>query len=134
MGKTGLTARRVGARSRTLAAPVLSALAVSGFAITLAACSTAGDSSFTVFADPAKYLYYSCQQLAAQKQHWTTRERELQLLMDKAEQGAGGAVVNLIAYRADHVAATEELKLIDKTTRDKKCETPASWQSNSVIR
>ena len=110
------------------------ALAASALAVGLAACSTAGDSSFTVFADPAKYLYYSCQQLAAQKKHWTTREQELQMLMDKAEQGAGGAVVNLIAYRADHVAATEELKMLDKTSRDKKCETPANWQSNSVIR
>ena len=134
MGGTGLTARRVGARSRRLAAPLAGALAASGLAVALAACSTANDSSFTVFADPAKYLYYSCPQLAAQKKHWTTREQELQQLMDKAEQGAGGAVVNLIAYRADHVAATEELKLLDRMTREKKCETPASWQSNSVIR
>jgi hypothetical protein len=110
------------------------ALAASALAVGLAACSTAGDSSFTVFADPGKYLYYSCQQLAAQKKHWTTREQELQMLMDKAEQSAGGAVVNLIAYRADHVAATEELKMLDRTSREKKCETPANWQSNSVIR
>ena len=134
MGGTGLTARRFGARSRKLAAPLAGALAASALAVTLAACSTAGDSSFTVFADPGKYLYYSCAQLALQRKHWSTRQQELQLLMDKAEQSAGGAVVNLIAYRADHVAATEELKLLDRAAREKKCETPASWQSNSVIR
>ena len=37
------------------------------------------------------------------------REQELRQLMDKAEQSAGGAVVNLLAYKADHVAAREEL-------------------------
>ena len=126
---TGLTAGRVGARARTAAAMLGSALAASLLPSRLAACSTPGvDSSFTVFADPGKYLYYSCEQIAAQKKHWTTREQELRMLMDKAEQGAGGAVVNLIAYKADHVAATEELKMLDKTAREKKCETPANWQ------
>jgi hypothetical protein len=104
-------------------------------AVALGGCSTSGvDSSFTVFADPAKYLYYSCDQINAQLKHWTTREQELKLLMDKAEQGAAGAVVNLIAYKADHVAATEELKLLNKAAREKSCMTPGNWGSNAVIR
>ncbi len=72
---------------------------------------------------PGRYLYYSCDQINAQLKHWTTREQELRLLMNKAEKGAGGAVVNLIAYKADHVAATEELKLLNKTAREKNCTT-----------
>ena len=36
---------------------------------------------------------------------WSTRERELRALMNKAEQDTGGAVVNVLAYKADHVAA-----------------------------
>ena len=42
--------------------------------------------------------------------------------MDKAEQASGGTVVSIIAYKADHVAAHEELKLIDETRRAKKCD------------
>jgi hypothetical protein len=104
-------------------------------AMALGGCSTPGvDSSFTVFADPGRYLYYSCDQINAQLKHWTTREQELRLLMDKAEQGAGGAVVNVIAYKADHVAATEELRLLNKTAREKNCATPGNWGSNTVIR
>jgi hypothetical protein len=41
--------------------------------------------------------------------------------MDRAEQSASGAVVNIIAYRADHVTAHEELKVIDATWKAKKC-------------
>jgi hypothetical protein len=103
--------------------------------VVLGGCSTPGtDSSFTVFADPGRYLYYSCDQITAQLKNWTTREQELRLLMNQAEKGAGGAVVNLIAYKADHVAATEELKLLNKTAREKNCTLPGSWGSNNVIR
>lgn len=104
-------------------------------AMALGGCSTSGvDSSFTVFADPAKYLYYSCDQINAQLKHWTGREQELRLLMEKAETGAGGAVVNVIAYKADYVSATEELKLLNKAAREKSCMTPGNWGSNAVIR
>jgi hypothetical protein len=99
----------------------------------LAGC-TMGGSTFTVFADPGKYQYYSCEQIAVQIKKWSMREQELRTLMDKADQSAGGAVVNLLAYRADHVAATEELKVLDATARGKNCETPANWRSNTVIR
>ena len=104
-------------------------------ATALSGCSTSGvDSSFTVFADPAKYLYYSCDQINGQLRHWTGREQELRLLMEKAERGAGGALVNLVAYKADHVAATEELKLLNKAAREKHCMTPGNWGSSGVIR
>ena len=99
----------------------------------LAACSTV-DNPVTVFADPGKYQFHSCDQLAAQRKRWSTREQELRLLMDKADQSAGGAVVNLLAYRADHLAASEELKVLELAARAKNCETPANWRSNTVVR
>jgi hypothetical protein len=102
-------------------------------AAVLAGCSTPGDSTFTVFADPGKYQYYSCEQIAGQIKHWTTREQELRALMDKAERGAGGAVVSVLAYRTDYVAATEELKVLAMTARGKNCEAPGTWSSNSAI-
>ena len=97
----------------------------------LASCST---STFTVFADPGKYEYYSCEQISGQIKSWSSREQELRALMDKAGRGAGGAVVNLLAYRADHAAATEELKVLDATARSKNCDNPTNWRSNTVIR
>jgi hypothetical protein len=128
----GLTARSLG---RCASAALAGSAAVVALATVLGGCSTSGvDSSFTVFADPAKYLYYSCDQINAQLKHWGTREQELKLLMEKAEQGAGGAVVNLIAYKADYVAATEELKLLNRAAREKNCTTPGNWGSSTVIR
>ena len=45
--------------------------------------------------------------------------------MDHAEQSTGGTVVNVIAYKADYVTATEQLTVLDATARDKKCAIPA---------
>jgi hypothetical protein len=62
------------------------------------------------------------------------REQELRELMNKAGQEMGGVVVNVLAYKADHVAVSEELKVLESAARSKNCETPANWRSNSTIR
>ena len=88
-------------------------------------CSRArawGDNPLTVFADPGKYQYYSCEQIAEKRKDAAAKEQGLQMLMDKADQGAGGVIVNLLVYKADHVAASEELKVLDTTARAKNCE------------
>ena len=76
---------------------------------------------FTVFADPGMYRFYNCEQLNAQRIGWKAKEQELKLLMDKASQSTGGAVVNVIAYQADYVSAKEQLKVIEMTARNKNC-------------
>jgi hypothetical protein len=107
------------------AAPLV-ALSVGGFLVggMLSACSPVAMGPVTVFADPGKYQFYNCEQLAGQRTYWTNRELELKLLMDKADQSTGGAVVNVVAYQADYVTAREELKVIDATTRAKNCDSP----------
>jgi hypothetical protein len=42
-----------------------------------------------------------------------TREQEVKLLMDRAEQSPGGPLVNVLAYKGDYVASTEELQLLE---------------------
>jgi len=100
-------------------APSLACIAA-GF---LGACSSFGgdNNPFTVFADPGQYQYHSCEQIPAIREDKAKRAQDLKLLMDKAEQGTGGAVINVIAYRTDYVSATEELKVLDATARSKNC-------------
>ena len=89
----------------------------------LAACAPVAMGPTTYFADPGQYEYFSCALLTERRKYWADRELELRLLMDRAEQASGGTVVSMIAYnKADHVAAHEELKLIDETRRAKKCD------------
>jgi uncharacterized protein YceK len=99
----------------------------------LAGCGTV-DNPLTIFAEPGKYEFYSCEQIAGQRKHWSTREQELRQLMDKAEQSAGGTVASVLAYKADHVAASEELKVLESAARSKSCDNPANWRSNQAVR
>ncbi len=109
------------------------AAAIAGLAL-LSSCATPGESSATFFADPGKYQFSTCEQLAVHRKTWTTKEQDLKQLMDRAEQGAGGALVNVLAYKADYVAATEELKVLERTARSKHCDSPENWGSSSAIR
>jgi len=99
----------------------------------LGGCSSASG-PLTFLAEPGKYQFHSCEQIASQRKHWTGREEELRLLMHRAGQGAGGAIVNVLAYKADHVAASEELQVLDHAARAKNCEMPGDWRSDSAIR
>ena len=106
------------------------------FSALLAACASEISNPLMggAFVDPGKYEFFSCEQIADHRKGVAAREQQLKVLMDKAEKGAGGAVVNVIAYKGEYVMAQDELKLIDATARDKKCKTPENWSSTSAIR
>ena len=114
---------------------MLRALILFAFAALLTGCSSVGGGTpMTVFADPAKYQYSSCESIGRQRQTWTSREQELRQLMDRADQSPGGGLVNVLAYKADYLAANEEIKVLDVSARAKNCENPANWSSNSAVR
>jgi len=100
----------------------------------LAACSSSSETSFSLFADPGKYQFHTCVQIAGELKTWSQRQQELKVLIDKADQSPGGAAVGFIAYKADYVAATEELEQIHAAARSKKCEGGEPWRSSTVIR
>jgi hypothetical protein len=77
-------------------APLI-ALFVDGLLVgeVLSACSPAAMGPVTVFVDPGKYQFYNCEQLAGQRTHWTNRELELKLLMDKAERAVPSSMSSL---------------------------------------
>ena len=87
---------------RSLSAAILGAF--------LAACSALGDNPATLFADPSKYQYSDCEQLATQRKIWSTREQELKLLMDRAAQG--GRAIRL------HQKWVGERRKSDQTSSD----------------
>jgi hypothetical protein len=103
-------------------------------ALAAACSSTNGDVGYSIFVDPGKYQFHNCAQLAGELKRWTQRERELKDLMDKAEQSTGGAAVSFIAYKADYVAAGEELEQLHYAARNKGCAQDEGWRSSTAIR
>jgi hypothetical protein len=117
----------------TMAARLLPCI---GLGIVLLGCaSDGGDGPGALFlADSGKYNYHTCEQLAAAGKKQSDRQRELKELIDKAEQGAGGQIVSLMAYRSDYVAVNEDLRVIESTSRSKNCQTSSSSQRNNATR
>jgi hypothetical protein len=58
--------------------------------------------------------------------------------MEQAEQSAGGVLVNVLAYQADYLAATEELKLLETAASISAALSASkfsgSWSDTVVIR
>jgi hypothetical protein len=100
--------------------------------LALAGCASAVEGPL-FFGDAGKYQFHDCEQLATAARTQIKREQELKDLINRAEAGAGGIFVSLLAYKSDYVAVEEDLRVIETTARSKNCPTPSTWQSNSVI-
>jgi len=91
----------------------------------LAGCANMSDSMTAAFADPAKYEFYTCPQLEAERKNLASRAAELQGLMAKADTGFAGPVVAELAYRNEYIAVRGQTRLADEGWRRNKChETP----------
>ena len=99
------------------------ALLVAGAA--LSGCAGMTETIAPAFADPGKYELYDCKQLEAERKALASRTEQLQKLMEKAETGAGGAVVSELAYRNDYIAVRGQSQLAEEAWRRNRCrETP----------
>jgi hypothetical protein len=87
----------------------------------LGGCASMSDTISTGFADPAKYEFYDCKQLEAERKSLATRTAELQGLMAKAETGVGGSVVAELAYRNDYIALRGQSKFAEEAWRRNNC-------------
>jgi len=91
----------------------------------LSGCAGMSETVAPAFADPAKYELYDCKQLEGERKSIANRTGDLQRLMDKAQTGAGGAVVSELAYRNDYIAVRGQAQMADDAWRRNKCrETP----------
>jgi len=91
----------------------------------LSGCASMTETVAPAFADPGKYELYDCKQLEAERKALASRTEQLQKLMEKAETGAGGAVVSELAYRNDYVAVRGAAQLAEDAWRRNRCrETP----------
>lgn len=74
-----------------------------------------------LYAAPGKYDYLRCEDLPGRLANALKREKELTDLMTRANQEAGGAVVNVVAYSADLAQVRADMKILRQAAVDKKC-------------
>jgi len=100
----------------------------------LAGCGTIGEGTTgSAFTSPGKYNMYTCQDIERSFLTLRARQVELEQLMGRASQGAGGELVNTIAYRGEYAQRTGELNELAKAKADKQCATESKFSSGRAV-
>ena len=138
LGVEGRSARAAPARCVVAAGPAKAGSARAAFLAPLLLCSvlagcSVGGEGMLFLVDPGKYQYHSCEQIAATTKGVAARQQDLAMLIERAEQGAAGAVVGTIAYKSEYTAVGQDLRLLEATARTKNCVIASTWRSNDVI-
>jgi hypothetical protein len=86
----------------------------------------------SLFAQPGKFRFLPCKDLAARGVGLATRERELTSLMERASQGTGGSIINPLVYGPDLEQVRADTRELQKTQNEKNCNAPAGRETPSL--
>jgi hypothetical protein len=96
-----------------------------GAALAAAGCSSVSDMESYTFVLPDRWTYASCQEIASTRTSMGNREKELVVLMEKADSGLGGFIVSTTTYRSELVQVRAHLKALARASGEKGCDAPA---------
>ena len=100
----------------------------------LAGCGSVSDRSVAgAFTSPGKYDIYTCEDIDRQITGIRTRQTELEQVMGRASQGAGGDFVNAIAYRGEYAQGRGDLAELAKAKSDKQCAVDSKFSSGRAV-
>jgi hypothetical protein len=107
-------------------------LAISLFG--LAGCGSISEqTAATAFVAPGRYDINTCKEIEDRIRSTQNRVLELEQLMVRSAQGAGGQFVNAIAYQGEYQQARGQLKALGDTAADKSCASRSQWSSQRSI-
>jgi len=100
----------------------------------LAGCGSVGEGTGAgAFTSPGKYDIYTCEDIDRQIVSIRTRQTELEQVMGRASQGAGGDFVNAIAYRGEYAQGRGDLAELAKAKSDKQCAVDSKFSSGRAV-
>jgi hypothetical protein len=94
-------------------------------------CSIALDES--IYSAPGKFDFLDCPSIAERAKRASARESELTGLMNRAGQGAGGPVVNVLVYQDELNSVRAELQTLRKTADTKRCAPVIAPQTTQAL-
>ena len=100
----------------------------------LTGCGSVNDRTLAgAFTSPGKYDIYTCEDIERQIFSMRVRQTELEQVMGRASQGAGGDFVNTIAYRGEYAQSRGELAELAKAKSDKQCAVDSKFSSGRAV-
>ncbi len=118
---------------KNVAQPMIGAAAAVLLSASLAGCGSISEQSVSAFASPGKYQVYTCKDLEERTTERRQRQIELEQLMARASQGAGGEFVNSVAYRSEYLQTRGDLTELKKAGADKQCATESQFSSGRAV-
>jgi hypothetical protein len=76
---------------------------------------------------------YSCANIETRLKEVRDRRVELEQLMARSSQTAGGDFVNAIAYRSEYVQTGGDLEVLARTSAEKKCAVDSKFSSRRTV-
>ena len=109
-------------------------LMAAGLSACLAACGSISEqTASSAFTSPGKYDIYTCQDIADLTLVLRKKQIELEQLMARSSQGAGGEFVNAIAYRSDYAQTRADLAELSRAAADKQCAIDSKFSSGRAL-
>jgi hypothetical protein len=103
-------------------------------ALGLAGCGSISDEAAgRAMMAPGRYGSFPCPNIDERIQAVRTRRIELEQLMARSSQSAGGEFVNAIAYRSEYVQTGGELQELARAAADKKCAAESQYSSGRQV-
>ena len=103
-------------------------------AVVLGACGTISDqTTAAALVSPGKYNFYSCSDIDARVLELRKRQTELEQLMARASQSAGGEIINALSYRTEYLQTRGDLAELSKTSADKQCAVDSQFSSGRAV-
>src|SRR5262245_1358623 len=90
-------------------------------ATALVGCAVSDDSVDRFLVKPDRYVLYNCTQLANATQATVSRQRQLKMLMVKAETDSVGVLVSSAAYGPEYAQLRGMMNELQKAAADKNC-------------
>ncbi len=97
-------------------------LAVISIAGIVSACAGTPDTdAFSIYAAPGKYDFLDCESINNRLKAQSARETQLRELMSRADEAAGGAIVNAVVYQDDFNTVRADIRALRKASDAKRC-------------
>lgn len=87
----------------------------------LGGCAGTSGQSQSFFAQPGKFHFLRCQDIAQRSMATAKREQELNSLIDRANQGAGGPVISAMVYGPELEQTRADARQLQETANEKNC-------------
>jgi hypothetical protein len=110
-------------RLRELWARGLAMVLIAGIVSACSGTATLDPDALSIYAAPGKYDFLDCATIATRLAGASARETQLRELMSRANEAAGGSIVNAMVYQDDFNTVRADARALRKAAEAKKCST-----------